>query len=268
MEKHYCFNIETLITEIWGRIHVPLAEKCTLHCIYCDYYTDKNITSNIWRPGTVSNTVKGQTDIYEYLKKAFEKFCNVKIVGVSGPGDPLENMEQIHSLVTVMHKYFPQKYLCLCTNGSIYNHDTEWLLNQSILRYITLTVNTMDIGKYPLIYRRYRDSSVPRDMLENQLKIIRKCVNNKVKVKVNSVFMPDVNDNEIFEMFSRLRDEGVSCFNLIPKIDTVGGNSNLSDGYEELQKALISDGYPLMTRCNKCRADYCECGIKKRVVKE
>ena len=260
IEKHYCFNTEQL-EEVWGRIHVPLAKVCSLNCVYCGYHKDCNITSNIWRPGTVSGTVEGKQDIYKYLQQSFDLFQGVKIIGVSGPGDPLENMSQMRNLVTIMCRYFPQMYLCMCTNGSVYNSDTQWLLNQPILRYITLTVNTMDSDKYPLIYRRYCNPEIPRDMLDNQLKIIHKCVKNKIKVKVNTIYLQGVNDQEISGMFDCLLKEGVSCFNLIPRVNTVTGRYDCQKNFEKLQKALIDANYPLMTRCKQCRADYCECGF-------
>ena len=260
VEKHYCFNTE-LSTSNWGRIHVPLAQKCSMHCIYCNYSFDNNITSNKWRPGTASEIIEGREKICKYLKKKNASYQGVKIIGVSGPGDPLENMDQMRLLVEVLHDYFPDKYLCMCTNGSVYNDDVRWLLEQRILRYITLTINTMQTEKYPLIYRKYRSQFIKRDMLDNQLRIIQTCVDNGIKIKVNTVYQKSITEDEIERMFARLYDEGVSCFNLLPMVNVEDGGLLNLESYEALFNKLIIEGYPILKKCFHCRADSCaHCG--------
>ena len=100
-EKHYCFNTGR-IDEVWGRVHVPLARKCTLHCVYCSYRTDGNVTQDVWRPGSAADIVEGHDGIYEYLSKSLKTFPDVRIIGVSGPGDPLENMQQMTNSMNYM----------------------------------------------------------------------------------------------------------------------------------------------------------------------
>lgn len=260
-EKHYCYNTGP-IEEVWGRIHVPLAKKCTLKCTYCSYLRDGNITDDNWRPGSSSGIVEGKETIYAYLKQAVNQYRNVKIIGVSGPGDPLENIIQVRELIAVMKEYYPDYYLCICTNGSIWNTDVQWLLKQPLLRYITLTINTIDMEKYPVLYQRYRDLAVHRDMWENQLRIIRECTANGIKVKINTVYVPGTNDTEITEMYRRLREEGVSCFNLMPQIDPESGRNKHLPECEKLQATLAAQGFDMMTKCKHCRADHCECGKK------
>lgn len=262
-EKHFCFNTGAL-GEIWGRIHVPLARQCSLRCEYCSYKTDGNVTGDLWRPGTAGSTVESEAEIRAYLEEKLRKFSGVRIIGVSGPGDPLENMTALRTLVTVMTRDFPDTYLCICTNGSVYNADVQWLLEQKVLRYITLTVNTMDPGKYPLIYGRYKDPAVPRDMWENQRRILSACRENGVKVKINTVFLRGINDLEIPALYAALGQEGVSCFNLMPHIDTKTGKDRDGDACHALQCSLLRQNFPMMTRCKHCRADHCECGASRK----
>ena len=261
-ERHYCFNTEGC-GSFWGILHIPIAKYCSMQCSYCNYRYDRNITSDYWRPGTSSGIVEGEKAIIDYLKEKNTAFQGIKIIGVSGPGDPLENIEQMKCLVGVLRKHYPEKYLCMCTNGSIYNDEVQWLLGQPVLHYITLTINTMNTDLYPFIYLKYHNSVVKRNMWENQLKIIRFCVNAGIKVKVNTVYQKGINDSDICDLFAKLYDEGVNTFNLIPMIRMDGNGSDDLTGYEKLAGELQKKGYPMLKKCLHCRSDSCShCGKK------
>lgn len=260
-EKHYCFNTNHDM-EMWGRIHVPLARKCSLYCIYCNYQFNKNISEIEGRPGVASKIIEGEREIANYLNEKFIEYPGAKVVGVSGPGDPFENIQQLNILVDILKNNYPQCILCICTNGRIYDKEIEKLLSQDILQYITLTINTLDVRKYSDIYKLYQHNHMKENMLENQLKIIRKCQREKIKVKINTVYLEGINNKEIIDMFTFLREEGVQCFNLIPCISNDNKVNRYKEGYEKTLNELISKGFPLLRRCKHCRSDYCECGLK------
>lgn len=258
--KHCCFNTERNII-CSARIHVPLAEKCSMGCIYCNYINDRNITDRKDRPGTAGMLVTGREGIKAYLEKAFELIPECNIVGISGPGEPLENYEQLEILQEIMKNQYPDKLLCVCSNGRYYEQFYRLVDNFKNVKYFTVTINSLNPNTVQHIYKSIDSDREAVDLIDGQISIIKRAKQNGIKVKVNTVYLSGINDKEIVYMFSKLKEYGVDCFNLLNQIQS--GNAlqqmeNASfDDYRMMRNYLAEQGFPLTSQCRQCRSDFC-----------
>lgn len=261
MDKHCCFNTSDVVFRS-ARIHVPLARKCSMGCRYCGYHIDHNICMPVSkRPGTSLIFVSTEDEIRSYLKKAFSLFPETGVIGVSGPGDPLENLTELALLKNIMEKDYPHVDLCLCTNGRNYQNYVALFEKPSVLKYLTLTMNTLDPQKSLKLYRSVTTLAKAEEMIKNQLVIIKKAKEQNIKIKINTVFLQDVNTSEIEEMYLTLLEEyEVDCFNVLPYIpinaETFFSPIDLCV-FKETVLSLNEKGFPITKQCQQCRSDFC-----------
>lgn len=257
MGVHCCFSTDEKKMPT-PRIHVPLAGKCSMGCVYCGYRFDENITSSEFRPGVASRVVSSYADIEEYLSRALEKLPTAEIIGVSGPGDPLENFNELNHLVEIVRNKWPSKKLCLCTNGRFFFPHGQTIVDSGILKYITFTINTLDWEKLLQIYSCFSEDGCECERYTEELiSAIRYCKQKGIAVKVNTVLIKGINDDRIDSMFERLSDMRVDCFNLLPFRNVRSENNNPGTEYFLLRKELQSKGFPLTRHCMMCRSDFC-----------
>ena len=258
-EQHCCFNTTDELFYSY-RIHVPLARKCSLGCIYCNYSKDGNITNNPSRPGTSLRCVSTESQIQEYLQAALAKFPDTKIIGVSGPGDPMENISALNRLIRIIGDFSSGIKLCICTTGRINWELGKEIFEQDLLQYVTFTINTFYPDKMLQIYTGLKSVQGAYEMVQNQKENIIKIKALGKKVKINTVFLDDINNDEIVEMYRELLMYGVDCFNVLPRVSTNhrdGRTIGDQEHYEQLIELLKSNGIPLVKQCRRCRADFC-----------
>lgn len=259
-EKHCCFNTEQNFI-CSAKIHVPLAEKCSMGCIYCNYINDRNITNCKGRPGTASMLVTGCEGIKAYLEKAFELIPECNIVSISGPGEPLENYEQIEILQEIMKNQYPEKLLCVCSNGRYYEQFFQLVDNFKNIKYFTVTINSLNPNTVQHIYKSINSNREALDFIDGQISIIKCAKQHRIKVKVNTVYLSGINDKEIVSMFGKLQEYGVDCFNFLNQIQS--GNAwqqmkNVSyDDYRIMRNHLAEQDFPLTSQCRQCTSDFC-----------
>lgn len=257
MGVHCCFSTDEKKVPT-PRIHVPLAGKCSMGCVYCGYRFDGNITSSVLRPGVAGRVVSSYEDIEAYLSSALDKLPSAEIIGVSGPGDPLENFNELNHLVEIMRDKWPSKKLCLCTNGRFFFPYGQIVADSGILKYITFTINTLDKENLPKIYNCFSaDGCAGESYIEGLISAISYCKQKGIAVKVNTVLIKGINDAQIESMFERLRHMGVDCFNLLPHRNVRTEQTDSSTEYWLLRQELQRKGFLLTRHCMMCRSDYC-----------
>lgn len=261
-EIHSCFN--TSSNDLgYGRIHIPIAKVCKMGCKYCNYVMDGNVGINIEnRPGTSNLVINNREEMLKYLEEKTKIFPKINIIGVSGPGDPLDNMDNLEILNEVMNEQYKDYKLCICSCGYNYNNVINRIKNLNKLEYLTLTINTLDIRKMKFLYRSVNDGILKADEIINQQKsIIKDMKERNVKIKINTIYIPNINDNEINSMFSFLLKMGVDCFNLLP-LRQINNQFNYDkdlylDNFKNKVKELKELGFPMINKCSQCTSSAC-----------
>ena len=255
-ERHPCFDDDAFCTH--GRIHLPVAPKCNVQCIYC---LRKYDCMNESRPGVCSQVLqpgKAAQKALSYLRDHPE----TNVVGFAGPGDPLANEETFETMELLL-RADPHAILCLSTNG-LYLPESLGRLLELGLGYLTVTVNSLQPDITEKLYTwvndhgnllQGREAAVL--LTERQLEGIRKAVESGITVKVNSVLIDGLNTCQIpfmAETFSRL---GVKRMNLNSVINVTGEDFIRPVPYGKILRLRkeASKWIPQMKTCTQCRAD-------------
>jgi nitrogen fixation protein NifB len=253
---HPCFDAKSCGST--GRIHLPVAPRCDIQCNYCSRKYD---CANESRPGVTSRVISPQEAV-ELVKNAVRLEPRIKVVGIAGPGDPLSN-EETFTAMSLVKQEFPHLTLCLSTNGLLLPDNLERLTDTG-LDYLTVTVNTLNADTGSRIYshvtydgRVLKGIEAAAALLDNQIKGISGAVNKGINVKVNSVLLPGINENEMVSLAQTFRDVGVSVMNIMPLIPQAKF-ADLPPVSPEIQKEIRRECavyIPQIYHCRQCRAD-------------
>jgi len=253
---HPCFSEKA--SHRAGRIHLPVAPDCNIQCNYCIRDFD---CVNESRPGVTTKVISPEESV-ELVKDVLEKFSYIKVIGIAGPGEPLANEETFEAL-RLMHENFPRLILCLSTNG-LRLPDKIDLLDKYGVGNVTVTLNAIDpdIGKEIVEYvnyngKHYTGREAAEVLLSQQLKGIEEAVKRKMLVKINTVYIPGINDKHIPEIAKKVGEMGVYTFNLIPVIPQYRFSHITPPTPKEKKEMqdVCSKYVRQMRHCKRCRSD-------------
>lgn len=256
IQEHPCYSPDA--AHHFGRMHLPVAPKCNVQCNFCQREFD---CVNESRPGVTSQVLK-PLEAVEKVGEVIEKYPFIKVIGVAGPGDPLFNEETFATLALVRER-FPDLYLCLSTNGLLLPQRVKELADLGVGN-LTVTVNAVDpeISSqiYSFIYHEGEILRGPRAanvLLDNQVAGIAEAVRRGMIVKVNSVYVPGVNEDHLVEIAKRARDLGVYMQNIIPVIPQYKFAHIAPPTAQQRRKVQAECGKIIrqMRHCRQCRAD-------------
>jgi nitrogen fixation protein NifB len=256
IQEHPCFSEKAC--HAFGRCHLPVAPKCNIQCNYCIRDFD---CVNESRPG-VTTRILSPDEAVEMVKKVIKKYPYIKVIGIAGPGEPLANEETLETLRR-LHEEFPNVIKCISTNGLMLP-DTIDQLQKYDVGNITVTLNAIDpeIGAKIYSYimykgKKYEGIEGAKILLEKQLKGIEEAVKRHMIVKVNTVYIPGINDDHIPVIAKKVGEMGVYTFNVIPLIpqykfaDIAPPTPEMKRKMQDRCAAYVRQ----MRHCQRCRAD-------------
>lgn len=256
--EHPCFSPSAHFR--FGRIHLPVAPRCNVQCAYCDRRYD---CPNESRPG-VTSAVLTPTQAVERTTRALEAEPRIRVAGVAGPGEPLENPETFETLRR-LHLRFPNLILCVSTNGLLLPQSLADLLSCGV-DTLTITINAASVETASRLYSSVRWESAILDpasgaarLLEQQWRGLAAAVAAGLTVKVNMVLVPGINDGEVAAVARMAAQAGAALMNLTPLIPCGRLANAHPPTSEELSRARASAAQylPQFTHCRQCRADAC-----------
>jgi len=215
IQEHPCFSEKACHT--FGRCHIPVAPKCNIQCNYCIRDFD---CVNESRPG-VTTRVLNPDESMDMVKKVVDNYDYIKVVGIAGPGEPLANEETFETLRR-LHEQYPNVIKCISTNGLLLPEKID-LLQKYDVGNVTVTLNAIDPEIGAKIYqfidykgKRYTGIEGAKILLAQQLKGIEEAVKRHMIVKINTVYIPGINEDHIPEIAKKVGEMGVYTFNVIP----------------------------------------------------
>lgn len=251
----------------YARIHVAVAPACNIQCNYCNRKYD---CSNESRPGVTSERLTPEESAKKVMFVGGE-VQRLSVLGIAGPGDALANPKKTFETFELVREKAPDLKLCLSTNGLELPKFVDEMVKYDI-DHVTVTINSVDttgkIGSeiYPWIFynnKRYYGEEAAKILLERQLEGMKKCVENGILIKANSVLIPGVNDKHLPEVAKKLKEIGVFLHNIMPILSepefgtkfALDGVPSATDQQQmEVQEACGMD-MKLMQHCRQCRAD-------------
>jgi nitrogen fixation protein NifB len=256
VREHPCYSEKAC--HAFGRCHLPVAPKCNIQCNYCVRDFD---CVNESRPG-VTSRVLTPAEALELVRKVMEKYSYVKVIGIAGPGEPLANEETFETL-RLCQEEFPNVIKCLSTNGLALPASIE-RLHQYDVGNLTVTLNAIDPAIGEQIYSwvewegtKLHGREAAEKLLENQMTGIEMAVEKKMFVKINTVYIPGVNDHHIPEIAKKVGEMGAYTFNVIPLIPQYKFEGITPPTPEEKRKMQdrCAPYIKQMRHCQRCRAD-------------
>lgn len=257
--KHPCFNESA--RHKYGRVHLPVAPRCNIKCGFCNRKYD---CANETRPGVTSSVLTPEQAMV-WLEKLKELKSDLAVVGIAGPGDPFANPEETMQTLRLVRQKYPDMLLCVASNGLGIAPYIDELAELEVSHVtITMCAPIPEIGAE--IYEWinvdntiYRGKQAAEILLEKQVEAIAKIAKTNVKVKVNMIVVPGVNDHVTDELAERVKDLGASILNLMPLYPVEGTKfENVDHPSPELMGKLRESAkkfLPQMAHCMRCRAD-------------
>ncbi len=254
--RHPCYSTDA--NTRFGRIHVPVAPRCTVQCNYC---TREFACPNENRPG-VTTRVIGADEAMETIRAAVRAEPRLTVLGVAGPGDALANSGTF-TMFERAQEEFPQLTRCVSTNGLLLPDRLDDLVRVGVTA-LTITINAVDpdVGEqiYSHIrYRRvtYRGREAFTVLSRNQLEGLRQAARRGMTVKVNSVLIPGVNDEHLVDVARLVKALGAYVHNIIPMIP-LARFAHLSEPTPQEVTRVREACAQVLTQfdgCQRCRAD-------------
>ena len=258
LNTHPCFSKEA--HHKFGRIHLPVAPACNIQCRYCIRKYD---CANESRPG-ITSRVMGPSEALERVRAVVDRNENISVIGIAGPGDPLANDATFWTMRAI-HKEFPGLILCVSTNGLYLPERLEELMKAGV-RSLTITINAVTPEMGEKIYswanfrgKRFEGREAAALIVNNQWRGLSNAIDAGLIVKVNTVFIPGVNDAEIPLIAWHAGERGADIMNIMPLIPQAEFEGRERPTQEMLGKkrAECERHMPQMTHCRQCRADAC-----------
>ena len=256
---HPCFDAEARHTK--ARVHLPVAPKCNVQCNYCNRKYD---CVNESRPG-VTSAVLSPYQALEYLKELNKYLENISVIGIAGPGDPFANPEETIETIRLIKQTFPDKIFCLSTNGlNLKPYINE--IAQLGVTHVTITINAVDPEITSKVYswvrhdkKVYRGVAGAELLLKRQLECIPLLKARGIVVKINTIIMPGINDDHIYEVAKTVVALGadvMNCMPMVPNKDTVFENIPApSKAMIFKARTQAKEFIGIMEHCSRCRAD-------------
>jgi nitrogen fixation protein NifB len=244
-----------------GRIHLAVAPRCNIQCGYC---TRKHDCVNESRPGVTSH-IQTPAEALETVRTVMASRTLgsvIKVVGIAGPGDPLANDETFETF-RLIGAEFPHLIKCLSTNGLLLPDRIEQL-QQIGLQSLTVTVNALDPEIGARIYshiryngQRHTGVEAARLLISNQLEGIAQAVDCGMTVKVNTVLIPGVNDQQVPIIAEKIKELGAFVMNVMPLIPQArfAGVAAPSPEFLEQIRSANEQIIGQFRHCRQCRAD-------------
>ena len=235
---HPCINYSASKTS--ARIHLPVAPDCNIQCSFCNRAYD---CVNESRPGVTSKILTPEQALDKFLQVKKNIF-NLSIVGFAGPGDPLANFEQVRQTVELIKSVDNKVNFCLSTNGLYLPKYANEIINTGF-SYVTITINAVTTATAAKIYTKVD----VEQLLKNQMDGLKYLASKGIFCKVNTLYLPGVNEHEIEDIARIIAENGAYMMN-IKNVVPDPSPPSLTKIRKKCSKHIKQ-----MSHCRQCRAD-------------
>ena len=169
-------------------IRVSVTSRCNFRCLYCMPNTPFE-----WEP---KENILSYEDMFEFLRLAIDE--GIKKIRITG-GEPLLRKD-IDKFIRMLSDYKPSLDLALTTNG-YYLPQMAKILKEAGLKRVNISLDSLK----PEIANKIAQ----KEVLDKVLEGIDKAIEVGFKVKLNTVVMKGINDNEILDLLEYSKNKNV-----------------------------------------------------------
>lgn len=257
LEYHPCFSNNH--NKLWARIHLPVAMSCNVKCIFCDH--NKGTSCHTAKPGYASKLLTPT----EALKRTINEMkhnSNLRIIAISGPGEPLFNKETFDFLL-MTQKLKREIKLCLSTNGVLLAEKAEQLEWFGV-NSISVSMSAINPNIAAKVYEWaiidgtvLKGVDMGKHVISRQLKGIESAAQLGISVKINTILMPGINSGEIYDLSRGIAKAGAILQNIVPLVPSTNRLDLVAPSAEEIAIArqIGAQNIPQFVHCKQCRSD-------------
>lgn len=259
LTEHPCFS--DAAHGRFGRLHIPCAPRCNFDCTFCGRGMDKGKTQ---LPGRAMQIVRPD-DVVEYVRKRLVQHPEIRVIGIAGPGEPLFNAETFEVL-SLLKQNFNEMGLCLGTNG-FFLPENAMRLRELGVETLTVTVNALHPETSVRLNNNIVDangrhlagSEAATEVIYRQLRGIELAVAAGMTVKVNTVYVPGINEGELLCIAQEVHRRGAAIMNVMPLKPAGRLSAWKAPTPAEIytMRRSLSKIIPQFQHCAQCRADAC-----------
>ncbi|MFP6205811.1 GTP 3',8-cyclase MoaA [Helicobacter pylori] len=169
-------------------IRVSVTKQCNFRCQYCMPTTPLNFFDN--------EELLPLDNVLEFLKIAIDE--GVKKIRITG-GEPLLR-KGLDEFIAKLHAYNKEVALVLSTNGFLLKKMAKDLKNAGLSR-VNVSLDSLKSDRVLKISQK--------DALKNALEGIEESLKVGLKLKLNTVVMKSVNDDEILELLEYAKNRHI-----------------------------------------------------------
>ena len=170
-------------------IRVSVTSRCNFRCLYCMPNTPFE-----WEP---RENILSYEEMFEFLRLAIDE--GVKKIRITG-GEPLLRKD-LDRFIKMLYDYKPSLDLALTTNG-YYLPEYAKKLKDAGLKRVNISLDSLK--------KEVANKIAQKDVLDKVLKGIDSAIEAGLKVKLNTVVMKGINDNEIIDLFEYAKNKNIT----------------------------------------------------------
>ena len=169
-------------------LRVSVTSRCNFRCLYC-----MPTTPFSWEP---KENLLSYEDMFKFIKIAIDNgITKIRLTG----GEPLLRKD-LDKFIKMIAEY-KDIDLALTTNGYFLKGYSK-LLKDAGLKRINISLDSLNKETYKKIAQK--------DVFDNVIEGINEAINVGLKVKLNSVILKGINDNEIEKLYEWAKQKNIT----------------------------------------------------------
>ncbi|QDF29629.1 GTP 3',8-cyclase MoaA [Halarcobacter anaerophilus] len=169
-------------------LRVSVTQRCNFRCQYC--MPEKPFE---WTP---KEDLLSYEQMFDFIKVAIDK--GIKKIRITG-GEPLVR-DDLHKLISMISSYKPDIDLAITTNAYLLKEQI-FKLKEAGLKRVNISLDSLEKETFWYLSKR--------DALQKVLDSIEAALKAEVKVKINSVILKNINENEILNLYNFAKSKNI-----------------------------------------------------------
>jgi Predicted Fe-S oxidoreductases len=220
--SEYTKSIQQYDSRMVGRwfdeMQLNVAPTCNMLCNFCSKGNDcicngndPSYWSKVMTPRQAANWAVSTT----------AKDKRVKVIKIVGPGEPLCN-SQTFEVLKRLNDSLSNCVFSIATNGLLLEEKLDELLKLNV-KMVDISINAVNEKSIKRLYSKLITNGnivanpveVTEVLKARQLNGMRKCAEYGIQIKINTVYFPGINDDDILEIAMLGKKCGVKSMCLI-----------------------------------------------------
>lgn len=186
-------------------LRISVTQRCNFRCQYC--MPEKPFE---WTP---KENLLSYEEMFSFIKVAIDN--GIKKIRITG-GEPLVR-EDLDQFIAMVYNYKNDIDLALTTNGYLLKNQVKKLKNAGLKR-INISIDSLEQETFWYLTKK--------NVLQNVLDGIEAALKAGMIVKLNSVILKDINENEILSLYNYAKQKGIQI-RFIEYMENENAYSNL-----------------------------------------